>query len=226
MRDQVSSRGGRTGMPLRGVIVAVSSLNLATSGDRPIDPGVYRVLENGTSERLPGTGAMLFPNDVTLDKRGSVYATDTSGGAVWRISRRGSARSGRTIPCSRGAAHSDSASRSEPTESLSATTRSSWRTPSAARWSRSPPSRTAAQEHRRCLPSRPPLLGLMGSLSMSTATSTRALGCRTESFGSPIQALNRKMTCAGTPSGSSTDDRAEGLLAELEGGPDGNHRWA
>jgi hypothetical protein len=36
----------------------------------------------------------------------------------------------------------------------------------------------------------------------------------------------RKMTCTGTPSGSSTDDRAKGLLAELEGGPDGNHRWA
>jgi len=36
----------------------------------------------------------------------------------------------------------------------------------------------------------------------------------------------RKMTCTGTPSGSSTDDRAEGLLAELEGGPDGDHRRA
>jgi putative transposase len=36
----------------------------------------------------------------------------------------------------------------------------------------------------------------------------------------------RKMTCVGTPSGSSTDDRAEGLLAELEGGPDEDHRRA
>jgi hypothetical protein len=35
-----------------------------------------------------------------------------------------------------------------------------------------------------------------------------------------------KMTCVGTPSGSSTDDRAEGLLAELEGGPDEDHRRA
>jgi hypothetical protein len=34
------------------------------------------------------------------------------------------------------------------------------------------------------------------------------------------------MICTGTPSGSSTDDRAEGLLAELEGGPNGNHRGA
>jgi hypothetical protein len=35
----------------------------------------------------------------------------------------------------------------------------------------------------------------------------------------------KKMTCAGTPSGSSTDDRAGGLMAELEGGPDEHHRW-
>ena len=73
------------------IYVAVSSLNLATRETDPATRGVYRVLEDGTSERLPGTGAMLFPNDVTLDKRGNVYATDTSGGAVWRISRRGSA---------------------------------------------------------------------------------------------------------------------------------------
>jgi hypothetical protein len=35
-----------------------------------------------------------------------------------------------------------------------------------------------------------------------------------------------KMPCTGTPSGSSTMKRAEGLLAELEGGPDGDHRRA
>ena len=73
------------------IYVAVSSLNLATRETDPATRGVYRVLEDGTSERLPGTGAMLFPNDVTLDKRGNVYATDTSRGAVWRISPRGSA---------------------------------------------------------------------------------------------------------------------------------------
>ena len=41
-----------------------------------------------------------------------------------------------------------------------------------------------------------------------------------------VSAAFRKMTCVGTPSGSSTDDRAEGLLAELEGGPDEDHRRA
>jgi hypothetical protein len=41
-----------------------------------------------------------------------------------------------------------------------------------------------------------------------------------------LREAQRKMTCVGTPSGSSTDDRAEGLLAELEGGPDEDHRRA
>lgn len=40
---------------------------------------------NGTPTRLPGTGAIGFPNGVTLDKRGNVYVTDTPIGAVWRI---------------------------------------------------------------------------------------------------------------------------------------------
>ena len=57
---------------------------------------------------------MLFPNDVTLDKRGNVYATDTSRGAVWRISPRGSAEVWADHPLL-GERHSDSASRSEPT---------------------------------------------------------------------------------------------------------------
>ena len=189
MRDQVSSRGGRTGMPLRGVIIAVVAAALTVpsapaaaeghvetfvafdpaAGEFPEDrrrqarqrlrepdpgqpdpshrpkrravgrgrvrrsrprpsgtgrerqgddlrrslepeprngrptqrPGVYRVLEDGTSERLPGTGAMLFPNDVTLDKRGNVYATDTSRGRCGASRHEVQQRSGRTIPCSR-----------------------------------------------------------------------------------------------------------------------------
>lgn len=71
--------------------VAASALNIETGETDPATRGVYRVLRDGTSERLPGTEGMLFPNDVALDKRGNVYATDTSGGAVWRIPRRGPA---------------------------------------------------------------------------------------------------------------------------------------
>lgn len=53
--------------------------------------GVYRIGRDGTVQRLPGTQAMVFPNDVRLDDRGNVYATDTVGGAVWRIPRGGEA---------------------------------------------------------------------------------------------------------------------------------------
>lgn len=39
----------------------------------------------------PGQRGDGVPHDVTLDKRGNAYATDTSGGAVWRIPRGGTA---------------------------------------------------------------------------------------------------------------------------------------
>lgn len=53
--------------------------------------GVYRVGADGTTERLSGTEAILFPNDVTVDRHGNVYATDSIGGAVWPIPPGGSA---------------------------------------------------------------------------------------------------------------------------------------
>ena len=55
------------------------------------DAGVYRVARDGTSERLPGTGAIVFPNGLTFDKRGTLYVTDTIPGVVWRIPRGGAA---------------------------------------------------------------------------------------------------------------------------------------
>lgn len=57
----------------------------------PETHGVYRVQPDGTAEHVPGTEKILFPNDVARDWRGNVYVTDTIGGAVWRIPRRGSA---------------------------------------------------------------------------------------------------------------------------------------
>lgn len=71
--------------------VAASALDLQTGQTDPELRGVYRVGRDGIPTRLPGSGDIPFPNDVTLDKRGNVYATDTSGGAVWRIPRGGSA---------------------------------------------------------------------------------------------------------------------------------------
>lgn len=71
--------------------VAVAALDLGTGETDPATRGVYRVRPDGTTERLPGSGAMVFPNDVTLDKQGNVYATDTAAGEVWRIPRGGPA---------------------------------------------------------------------------------------------------------------------------------------
>lgn len=73
------------------VYAAVPALDLSTGETDPATRGVYRIRPDGTAERLHGTAAMLFPNDVKLDKLGNVYATDTSGGTVWRIPRNGSA---------------------------------------------------------------------------------------------------------------------------------------
>ncbi len=73
------------------VYAAVPTFDLASGQTDPAFRGVYRIRPGGTAERLPGTEAMLFPNDVTLDKQGNVYATDTRGGTVWRVPRGGSA---------------------------------------------------------------------------------------------------------------------------------------
>jgi sugar lactone lactonase YvrE len=60
------------------VYVCVSTLDQATRG-------VYVISPDGTSTRLPGTEGMLFPNGVALDTDGTVYATDSIGGSVWKI---------------------------------------------------------------------------------------------------------------------------------------------
>jgi sugar lactone lactonase YvrE len=66
------------------VYAAVATFDQATQG-------VYRVTRDGTATRLPGTEAISFPNDVAFDRRGTLFVTDTAGGAVWRIPRGGSA---------------------------------------------------------------------------------------------------------------------------------------
>ena len=60
------------------VYVAAATLDPATSG-------VYKIARDGSFARLPGTGPIVFPNGVTLDKEGNVYVTDTILGAVWRV---------------------------------------------------------------------------------------------------------------------------------------------
>jgi sugar lactone lactonase YvrE len=52
--------------------------------------GVYVIARGGSLQRIPGTEAIGFPNALAFDKRGNLYVTDSSLGAIWRISRRGS----------------------------------------------------------------------------------------------------------------------------------------
>ena len=60
------------------VYVGAATLDPATSG-------VYKIARDGSFARLPGTGAITFPNGIALDKRGNVYVTDTISGSVWRV---------------------------------------------------------------------------------------------------------------------------------------------
>lgn len=57
----------------------------------PATHGVWRVGENGVAERLPGSEAIAFPNDLAFDKRGNLYVSDSILGGVWRIPPGGSA---------------------------------------------------------------------------------------------------------------------------------------
>lgn len=69
--------------------VAATGFNLETGQTDPTTRGVYRVGSDGSAQRLPGTDAIAFPNDLAFDNRGNLYVTDPVGGALWRIDRTG-----------------------------------------------------------------------------------------------------------------------------------------
>jgi sugar lactone lactonase YvrE len=69
--------------------VAATGFDLATGQTDPTTRGVYRIGRDGSAERMPGTDAIAFPNDLAFDNRGNLYVTDPAGGAVWRIDRSG-----------------------------------------------------------------------------------------------------------------------------------------
>ncbi len=54
--------------------------------------GVWRFdAETGAAERVPGTEAIPLPNDVAFGEDGTMYVSDTVGGAVWRVPSGGTA---------------------------------------------------------------------------------------------------------------------------------------
>lgn len=69
--------------------VAAGGIDLTTGLTDPETRGVYEVWPGQTPQRIQGTEEMIFPNDVTIDKTGNIYATDTVAGTVWRIPKHG-----------------------------------------------------------------------------------------------------------------------------------------
>jgi sugar lactone lactonase YvrE len=75
-----------TGNGVVGLAVdAPGNVYVAAATRNPASSGVYKIDRDGSFARLPGTGAVEFPNGIALDKRGNVYVTDTIGGSVWRV---------------------------------------------------------------------------------------------------------------------------------------------
>ena len=66
-------------------------LYVALSTFDPTTNGVYRVGRDGSAARLPGTQSIVLPNGLAFDRRGNLFVTDSVDGAIWRVSRDGSA---------------------------------------------------------------------------------------------------------------------------------------
>jgi sugar lactone lactonase YvrE len=77
--------------PLGLAVNSAGDLYVALASFDPATRGVYRVGPDGSTTRLPGTGAILFPNGLALDPRGDLYVTDSIAGAVWKVPRGGTA---------------------------------------------------------------------------------------------------------------------------------------
>jgi len=76
--------------PLGLAVDAQGNVYVAAASFDPGTQGVYRVTPDGTATRLPGTGAIAFPNGIAFDQRGNLYVADSTG-VVWRIPRGGEA---------------------------------------------------------------------------------------------------------------------------------------
>ena len=63
----------------RGTIYA------AVPSNAPEAHGVWAISSDGVAERLPGTEAIIFPNGIARDERGTLYVSDSIGAAIWRI---------------------------------------------------------------------------------------------------------------------------------------------
>ena len=90
----LASIGGDPAGGLAVLGLAVDARGTIYAAAPTADPrwhGVVAVSPKGGLRRLPGSEAMQFPNAIAQGPRGDLYVTDSVGGSIWRIPRRGDA---------------------------------------------------------------------------------------------------------------------------------------
>lgn len=99
------SPGGRVSvlatLPATDDVEANGVLGLATDRDGTVyaahdtrkreSKGIWRIDRDGSTARLPGSERMEFPNALTFDEAGVLYATDSTG-SIWRFGPGGTGR--------------------------------------------------------------------------------------------------------------------------------------
>jgi len=61
------------------------NLHFALPNPGAADGGVFRLVEGGSPERLPGSENIVLPNGLAFDKSGDLFVSDSIMGAVWLI---------------------------------------------------------------------------------------------------------------------------------------------
>lgn len=86
--DACSGDVGASGL----AVDATGRVYAAVKGTNVEVRGVYEIDESGTPLRIAGTDQLYFPNSIAFDhNNGTMYVTETGGGAVWRVPPGGSA---------------------------------------------------------------------------------------------------------------------------------------
>jgi sugar lactone lactonase YvrE len=77
--------------PLGLAADAEGTVYLAMFAPETENHGVHRIEPDGTSQRLPGSEAIVHPNGLTLDRERTLYISDSEAGTLWRIEAGGTA---------------------------------------------------------------------------------------------------------------------------------------
>lgn len=85
-----TANAGATGA-LGLVVTPKGTIYVAHNTDDPTTHGVWWISPDGEAMgHIAGSEQLVFPNALTFDARGTLYVTDSFGGAVWRYGKDGS----------------------------------------------------------------------------------------------------------------------------------------